>query len=249
MKANVTIKALSAAVLGLAGMAFAGSSFAACALSDPAKPIGAWDAKSVLGGAITLTDPGLAASGCKMSASITSAAFGSAFVRDNTPASETRYRAKFLVDADALTGLNSVQTVRLLSVNTDTPYLGISEAVRLSVLGNLAGTAKSLGVAAACEGQPSNLCSGTVALGATGTQVIQIDWVKGASGSVKVWVNNTNEATPNLTLSGNTNGWVVDYTTMGLSNPSPGFRNATTGQLNRIVQFDEFDSRRTTFIN
>jgi hypothetical protein len=248
MKANVMMKTLSLAVLGLVGMSFAGASMAqgpGCP-TNPAAPDGPWTSKSVLGGAIAITTPGLGSTTCKLDASITSTAFGSAFVRDNTPAAETRYRAAFLVDVDALTGLNSIQSVRLLSVNTDTPYLGITEALRVSVSGNLAGTAKVLGIVAGCEGQPSNLCSNTVALPATGTQKVQIEWVKGAAGVVRVWLNNNTEASPNLVLNGNTNGWVVDYTTLGLSNPSPNFR---TVQTNRVVKFDEFDSRRTTFIN
>lgn len=245
MKANVMMKTLSLAVLGLVGLSFAGASMAQCP-TDPAAPTGPWSSKSVLGGAIAITTPGLNATTCKMDASITSTAFGSAFVRDNTPTAEPRYRASFLVDVDALTGLNSIQSVRLLSVNTDTPYLGITEALRVSISGNLAGTAKVLGIVAGCEGQPSNLCSNTVALPATGTQRVQIEWVKGAAGVVRVWLNNTTEASPNLTLNGNTNGWAVDFVTMGLSNPSPNFR---TVQTNRVVKFDEFDSRRTTFIN
>lgn len=245
MKANVMMKTLSLAVLGLVGVSFAGASMAQCP-TDPAAPAGPWSSKSVLGGAIAITSPGLGSTTCGMDASITSTAFGSAFVRDNTPTAEPRYRAAFLVNVDALTGLNSIQSVRLLSVNTDTPYLGISEALRVSVSGNLAGTAKVLGIVAGCDGQPSNLCSGTVALPTTGTQTVQVEWVKGAAGVIRVWLNNNVEASPNLTLNGNTNGWAVDYATMGLSNPSPNFRSV---QTNRIVKFDQFDSRRTTFIN
>jgi hypothetical protein len=247
MKANVTIKALSAAVLGLAGMAYAGSSFAVCP-TDPAQSGGgAWTSKSVLGGALTITTPGLGTppTECKLEAAITSTAFGSAFVRDNTPAGETRYRAQFSFDGDALTGLNSVQSVRLFSANADTPFQSTAEAVRISIFGNLAGTTKSLNVVVACNGAPAS-CATTVPITTTGTHKLQIDWVKGTTGSLKVWLDNTVEATPTATLSGNTDGWVVDYAILGLSTPSPGFR---TAQTNRTVKFDEFDSRRTTFIN
>jgi hypothetical protein len=244
MKANVTMKALSAAVLGLAGMAFAGSSMAQCP-QDPAQSGGGpWSSKSVLGGAIAITTPGLASTTCKMDASITSTAFGSAYVRDNTPAAEPRYRAKFAFNADTLVGLNSLQSVRLFSANTDTPFQSIPETVRVSVFGNLAGTAKSLNIVAACDGSPAS-CATTIALPA-GNHTLQIDWVKGTSGSLKVWLDNTVEATPTATLTGNTNGWAVDYAVLGLSTPSPAFRSA---QTNRAVSFDEFDSRRTTFIN
>lgn len=246
MKANVTMKALSAAVLGLAGMAFAGSALAICAgNNDPAQPAGAWTSKSVLGGLINLTGPGMNSTACQMDASITSTAFGSAFVRDNTPTDEPRYRASFFFNVDTLTGLNATQSVRLFAANTDTPFQSVGETVRISVFGNITGTTKSLSVTLACDGQPA-ACSQNIPITTAGAHRLQIDWVKGTSGSLKVWLDNTVEATPTLTIPGNTNGWDVDYAIMGLSTPSPGFR---TGQTNKVVSFDEFDSRRSTFIN
>lgn len=242
---NTKMKVLSLALVGAFG--YVGVASAACP-TDPAQAGGgAWSSKSVLGGNIAIATPGYESSECRMDASITSAAFGSAFVRDESPNGEVRYRARFLVNVDNLAGLNSVQSVRLFSANANTPYLNIGEAVRVSVFGNLAGTTKSLGFAAACEGQPSNLCSTNVSLTGTGTHVVQIDWVKGAAGTGKVdiWVDNPTEASPTTSLPGNTNGWAVDYAVLGLSTPSTSFR---TAQLNKVVSFDQFDSRRTTFI-
>jgi len=240
------MKALSLAVLGLAGLGYGASAMAVCP-TDPAQPAGPWTSKSTLGGSLAINTPGFNSTECRLDAQLTvNGPGGSASVRDNTPAAEPRYRARFFVNADALTGLNSIQSVKIFSANTDTPYLGISEAVKLSLFGNLSGTSKSLGVTVGCEGQPSNLCTASLPLTA-GTNTVQIDWQKGASTTVKIWVNSTTEASPTQTFSSvNTNGWVVDYAVMGLTTASPGFRSA---QLNKIVSFDEFDSRRTTFIN
>lgn len=242
---NTKMKVLSLALIGAFG--YVGSAAAGTCPAGPTVPEGgAWSSKSVLGGAIAITEPGFETSACKMDASITSTGFGSAYVRDETPTAEPRYRARFVVDTSNLAGLNSLQSVRLLSANTETPHLSIGEAVRISVFGNVTGTTQSLSVAVGCEGQPSNLCSTNIPLSGPGQHTIQIDFQKGAAGSVAVWVDNTNEGSPNATLSGNTDGWSVDYAVLGLSTPSPGFR---TAQLNNVVSFDSFDSRRQTFIN
>jgi hypothetical protein len=249
MKTGFTMKALSLAVLSLAGLGFGASAFAACPtnLLKTDAPAGAWDAKATLGGALVISAGGFNTTSCKLDSSITVNGPGvSAFVRDNTPTAEPHYRLRFFVNADALTGLNSIQSAKIFSANTDTPFLSISEAVKLSVFGNLAGTAKTLGVSIASQGAPSNLFTDSIPL-APGVNSIQIDWVKGASATVKVWVNSTTEASPTKTYPAlNTNGWVVDYATLGLSTPSPNFR---ASHLNQIVSFDEFDSRRTSFIN
>lgn len=240
---NTKMKVLSLALVGLCG--YAGSALAVCP-TDPAQSGGgAWSSKSVLGGSIAISTPGYESTECKMDAAITSATFGSAYVRDDSPATEPHYRARFLVDTDTLTGLNSVQSVRLFTANTDTPYLSIGEVVRVSVFGNLAGTSQSLAVAAGCEGSTGSLCSTNIPLSGAGPHVVQLEWVKGTSGTINVWVDNPTEGSPTATLSGNTDGWAVDYAVLGLSTSSPGYR---ANQVNKVVSFDSFDSRRSTFI-
>jgi len=254
MKTGFTMKALSLAVLGLAGLGFGANAFAVCPtnLLKTDNPAGAWDAKSVLGGTLAISAGGFNTTSCKLDAVLTSAGPGSAFVRDNTPTAEPHYRARFFVNVDTLTGMNTIQSVKVFSANTDTPFLSIGEAIKLSVSGNLQGTAKNLNIVISSQGAPSNIVSDSKPL-AAGVNSIQIDWVKGAAATVKVWVNSSTEASPTGTYTGlNTNGWVVDYAVMGLSTASPGFRNGAApapAQLNKIVSFDEFDSRRTSFIN
>lgn len=230
------------ALLGLGALAFASSAFAQC----PSSPVPPWSSQSVLGGTVAIVAGGYDGTSCRMNAQITVNGPGvNAFVRDNTPANEPRYRAQFLINVDTLTGLNSIQSAKIFGASTDAAHLALSDVVRLSVFGNLAGTSKVLGIFAVCEGQTGNQCSATTAL-AAGVNRIEIDWQKSATGSLRVWVNNSNEASPTVTLNGNNNGWGgVDFATLGLANASPSFR---ANQLNRAVGFDEFDSRRQTFI-
>lgn len=254
MKTGFTMKALSLAVLGLAGLGFGSSAFAVCptGIAKADSPAGAWDQKSTLGGSLAISDGGYNSTACKLDAKLTSnVGGGSATVRDNTPTAEPHYRFRFFVNADTLTGQNSGQGVKIFSANTDTPYLGISEALKLTVFGNLAGNARSVGLVVSCDGSPSNQQSINTSLPA-GTNSIQVEWVKGTSAAVKIWVNSTTEGTPSNTITCNTNGWSVDYVAMGLANAAPGFRNGISGapaQINKIVSFDEFDSRRSSFIN
>ncbi|HJU38105.1 MAG TPA: hypothetical protein VJ724_00935 [Tahibacter sp.] len=244
MKANVTMKALSAAVLGLAGMAFAGSSMAACPATATA-----WTATVATGGAVTIATPGYKSTECRADSAITAnLGSASAFVRDDTPNNEARYRTRFLINVDNLTGLNSTQPVRIFSATTATPAMSVPEVVRLSVFGNAAGTNKVLGIATACSSSATGLCSFTAPLtgGTAGVHTIEIDWQKGTTGSIRVWVNNGTEASPTLNQTVDNNAWGgVDSAALGLSSASAGFRSA---QLNRTVGFDEFDSRRSTFI-
>jgi hypothetical protein len=240
---NAKMKVLSLALVGLCG--FAGSAMAACPAGPDQANGGAWSTKSALGGSLTITSPGLDGTECKLDASITTNGPGvNAFVRDNSPNAEPRYRAQFMVNVDALGSMNSVQSVKVFGATTDTPANGVSDVVRLTLSGNLAGTQKLLGVFTACAGQPGNLCSASANL-AAGANTVEIDWDR-AAGKLRVWVNNNVEANANVTLNGDSSAWGgVDFAVLGLSAPSSGFRGA---QLNKVVSFDRFDSRRQTFI-
>ncbi|TCT00801.1 hypothetical protein [Pseudofulvimonas gallinarii] len=231
------------AMLGLGALAafgFASSAFAQC----PSSPVPPWSSQTALAGSLVIASGGYDSTSCRLDAQLTgSLTTASAFVRDDTPSDEARYRAQFLLNADNLTGLNLPQSVKVFGASTEAPASGLGDVVRLTISGNVAGTQKNLNIITACAA--TTTCAQAVPL-AAGTNRIEIDWVKGASGSLKVWVNNTNEASPTATLNVDNSAWGgVDYATLGLSTASPNFRS---GQTNRTVGFDEFDSRRSTFI-
>ena len=246
---NIKMKTLSLAVLGLTGLAFAGMASAAC---GPAN-LSAWSATQAVGGTVTVATGGLEAttpSECRLDTSITAnSGSAGAYVRDDTPANESRYRAQYLMNVDALTGLNSAQPVKLFVASTLTPSQTVPDVVTLTVYGNAAGTNKVLGIAVADTGSSVTgyRKAAVVPLtGITGTIRVEIDYVKSATGSLKVWVNNSVEASPNQTISVDNNAWGgVDSANLGLSGASSAYRAV---QINKIVKFDKFDSRRQTFI-
>ena len=86
------MKALAVAVLGLAA-----GSVMACPSGPTTAGGGAWSSSSSLQGTLAIVTPGLNSTGCKLSAALNPGAstIASAYVVDNTPANETRYRARF----------------------------------------------------------------------------------------------------------------------------------------------------------
>ena len=245
---NTKMKVLSLALVGLCG--YAGSAMAAC----PTSP-GAWTAASALGGSVTFTDAangalatgGLDGSECRMDAAITAnSGSATAFVRDDSPNNEPTYRAQFKINANNLVSQNSAQPVRIFQASTNTPAFSVPAVISLTMYGNAAGTARVLGISTVCASAASHVCTNTFALNPTATNTIEIQWVKGASGAFKVWVNNGTEASPDVNMSLDNSAWGgIDSITMGLAAASAPYR---TAQVNKGVGFDRFDSRRSTFI-
>ncbi len=169
--------------------------------------------------------------------------FAAATVRDDSPSNEPRYRAQFLIDANNLVGLGPFSGVQIFSAQSTASYLNKRNIVALSVSG---GTSMTLNIQTVNQGGSNNLSTTSTPLTA-GMNRIEIDWQAGASGSLNVWVNNTTEGSPTKTLTGlNNAGWVgVNRAVLGLSGTNNLFRTNNAGQ---VVSFDQFDSRRSTFI-
>lgn len=242
---NTKMKVLSLALVGLCG--YAGSAMAACPAGPDTAHGGAWTAATGLLGTATVATGGLDGSECRLDTAITgNSGSAAAFVRDDSPASEPHYRSQFLINADALTGQNTLQVVRVFAATTDAPANGVPELVKLTVFGNSAGTARVLGIATACASASTHICSTSVPLAASGVNTVEIEWTQGAAGYVKAWVNNGTEASADATVNADNSAWGgVDSAALGLTAASTAFR---TNQLNHAVKFDRFDSRRNTFI-
>ncbi|MDE2085537.1 MAG: hypothetical protein KGI64_11850, partial [Xanthomonadaceae bacterium] len=114
------MKALALATLGLGGLVMAGGAFAAC--PDPtafsnqgyAQPNGPWSGEFVTNSTIAST-AGLAGTSCAMKVAFTPSSGtvlgnSTAFVQDQSPNNEQRYRARFYVSFSGLTSAFSTAT-------------------------------------------------------------------------------------------------------------------------------------------
>lgn len=245
---NTKMKALSLALMAISGLALAGTAAADCPDGPTVAEGGAWSDKVTLGGLIEIKSPGYQGTECRMDASITgTSGLSGAYVRDDTPSNETRYRAQFTVNLDALAGLRTTHPVRLFAAVTDSPANSVPNVVSVTVYGNAAGTSKTLGFTTACASSSTGTCSTAYSIGATtGEVVVEFDWQHGSTGKLDFWVNNDVEASPTGTVAVDNDGWGgVDAAFLGLAAGSPGFRSTYSGAA---VGFDEFDSRRVSFI-
>lgn len=234
---NTKMKVLSLALVGLCG--FAGTAMAAC----PGSPVPPWTSVVNFQGAATIATGGYAGTECRLDSKLNAGASGvaSAVVTYNNATPEPNYRAGFIVNVDSLANQSFTAFTKIFSV------LGNDVAVEFYVLGDGSG-GHTLSYAARSEALPAKYITGSKLL-AAGENKIQfsLQGAGTASATFSLWVNGTD---PNAPSDG---PFTVDTTTLGpikslglgLASPSAGFVTAFGGVG---VGFDQFDSRRNTFI-
>jgi len=261
---SFTMKALAVAVLGLAGT---GVASAACTNTTPFAAWSSWNGTKNLGaqgGGSTVAGTGLNGTSCSMAASFTTSPGSNAeqaIVYDNSPQFEQSYRFRFYIDptqiAPNLSTTKTVYAFQALSASTHGAVAPTNKIVALELLGQ--GGNVTLATLAACtsgDNQIGNQCRATnnLTLPAAGTTGIRIEGqvILGATGKVNIWVgSNVNPNAPDATINVNNAAWYtassegVKQAVMGLFASTPFFR---TSNQNKVVLFDEFDSRRQTFI-
>jgi hypothetical protein len=222
---NTKMKVLALALLGLAG--YAGSAAASC----PSSPVPPWTAVGALGGTATIVAPGYAGTACHLDSALTGDASSFATVEDDTPTAEPRYRAQFIINADNLANQGLVDAAYIFS---STGAAGPS--VQLSVVGDGAG---------------GRLVSFIVLNGAAvnslplaaGENRVEFDY-DSTGGTFKAWVNNNVEGSPDWSTP-ITGTATIDTAFLGLAGATPSYLTSFSGTA---VGFDQFDSRRSTFI-
>lgn len=271
------MKALAVATLGLGGLVMAGSAFAACP-TDPAQPNGPWASKSTTAATLSVCPGGANCSGvtaglnttsCALvvGTSIGASAIAKSFVTDTTPSDESRYRARFYFDVSQLVSqgfTSGLKQVKIFdSASTTSPAGTPNTEVGVFLAGGSPPSIK-INVANSDSGSSFSTISVPLTGGSTGTSNIkrfEFDLQQGASsgancsaatpvgGCFRYWLSDAGTATTNtspLGLQAVTNtGWSgVTQTSMGILTANPSYRS-TNGAL---LVFDEFDSRRQTFI-
>jgi hypothetical protein len=232
---NAKMNLLALALLGLAG--YAGSAVAGC----PSSPVPPWTSANQFQGVVAISAPGLDGSACHMDSQVSTGAsgFATAQVEDDTPASEPRYRAAFMINTDALTSPTLLTTASVFTASSSA-----GGGVTLYVFSGGSGWLLSYFVTD--SSQPSGYLSGSTALTA-GANHVEFDLQIGASGSFTAWVNNNDPNNPTVPAATVNNASItgIDTAYLGLAAPSDAFVGSYAG-VN--AQFDAFDSRRQTFI-
>ena len=247
---NSKMKTLSLAVLGLVGFGAAGVAMAACpaTLSPP------WTSVSAVLGNVSSQTGGYDSTECRLRTALNqnSLPAAKAFVLDQTPANEQRYRAQFIVDVSGISLTQASRNSVIFQVLGSTaPAGGGNRAVFALITGN--GSQSILRIFAGDTNQASQYKITDVLLpNQAGANRVEIDLTIGASASMKYWVSNvataTTEGSPTGTLTGLANtAWTgVDQASLGLSSANTPYRQGFTNTS--YVYFDQFDSRRQTFI-
>ena len=247
------MKALSIAVLGLAGLGMAGIASAACP-SDPAQPNGAWSSKAVAAdSSLSIVSPGLSSTSCALSVSMNTGSLSNtrAYVTDTSPSNEARYRARFYFNLSSVSGLSlSNQQVKLFDAFSDSSPSGVStDEVYIRLIGGATPFLRFY-VADSTQGPNYKIVNATLPSSATNTYRVEIDLQQGAPGNFRYWVNDaaasSSDSSPLGTYAPTNSGWSgVTQVNLGIFNASPNFRSINATQP---IVFDEFDSRRQTFI-
>jgi hypothetical protein len=222
---NTKIKVLSLVL----GTAFAGSAAAVC----PTSPVPPWTDLQVSEGTAAIADGGLDGTECRFDSTINAGAgpFSSAGVHDASPAAEPRYRGQFIINIDAL-GSPTFSDAAQVFIATSA-----GQPLRLGIFGNGSGWSLSYIL--------GESISGSTPL-AAGENRIEFD-LQITGGDFDLWVNNHVEGSPTVAdVTGDYSAMVgIDDAYLGLGAPSVSFVNTYGGTP---AQFDQFDSRRTTFI-
>ena len=259
------MKALALATLGLGGLVMAGSAFAACPTGPTIAQGGAWSGQSLDSKGSTLTivggSPGQGYDGtsCKLQSSLANNGAATAAVRDDSPSApgEARYRAQFIFDPTNLSGANGTNQAVIFLANAQNSFSGILPMLEIDFAGKGGGSTtsgKRIFIVAACA--TGGTCGVPVNLPVqNGPNRIEFDLVTGAdgTGNLRYWVNDAattglsdGSPTGTITITGGNAGWVgVKTAFLGMSSPSTAYRSVNT---NINAWFDEFDSRRQTFI-
>jgi len=215
---------------------YAGSAVAGC----PGSPVPPWTAAPALGGTVAIAAGGLDGSACRMESALTGDSSSFATVEDDTPTAEPRYRASFMINADAVSSLSLTTASFVFSATSSSGRAPVS----LSIVGDGAG---NVFLSYFVQNGAGTL-SGSKPL-AAGANHVEFDYDNGSdAGSpgphFSLWINNNTEASPTFTSAITSTG-VVDTAFLGLAGATQDWSTSFNGTA---VQFDTFDSRRSSFI-
>ncbi len=225
--------------------------------------LSAWDATNAANGAtLNVQAGGVAGTACKLAVTQGPNKNGVATVRDDMATPEVRYRARFYIDATNMMATATGGAHRFkafVAGNLDNPVPTTIDTkarpalLQMFVVGlgsnqaRLGGFCRDLNSNGNRARFGSGANPGNVSL-QTGWNSVEVEIVVGAgTGACRIWVNNNTEGTPDWEQTGIDNALLV-----GVKRANIGSVGATQAYADVVgsqeVYFDEFESRRQTFI-
>jgi hypothetical protein len=266
------MKALALATLGLGGLVMAGSAFAACPTavttvgSTSPGGGGAWTSQYIASDAtFAIGGPGLNSTSCALSLSIGALSNSRSYVVDSSPQNEQRYRVRFYIGTANLTNLSvSNQAVNLFRINdTTAPGQFTSDELVIRLAGGATPTVRFF-VSDANAASGATQVVVPLPTSATNTYRVEFDLQIGtgattangctttpaSGGCFRYWVTDaaasSSDGSPTGSYTINNSGWSGAKTAyLGMSGGSSQYR---ANHVGGVLVFDEFDSRRQTFI-
>jgi hypothetical protein len=135
----------------------------------------------------------------------------------------------FRLDLSELTSVNFIQSVSIAAATSRVAVPSgdgaSADLFRLTVLGNIQGTSRQLGIFAACTSEPSGVCPAIVPITNDNPHIGLRLTIGAGDGSLQVWVDDDFEGAPTVSLEGLDNAaWLdVERVSLGLSSATPAF--------------------------
>jgi hypothetical protein len=218
---------------------------------------------------------GLNGTSCALKVSLTASSNSVALVKDSSPNNEQRIRVRFYLDLNNLipTFTNSNQAA-VIHRMTDTSAPFSSDQLVVRVTGATSGS-PTVRFAVSDLNPASHVTSVAIPLPASANNQYRIEYdmqvgsgsttaVPGlpalpagctampaaGNGCIRMWVSDaaatSSDTAPDASITFNDTGWSGAKTSnLGMQSGSPGFR---TNHAGTVLRFDEYDSRRQTFI-
>ena len=265
------MKALAVAVLGLAGIGSAMAATCPTAVTTAGSTSpgggGAWTSQLLTADAsLNIVSPGLDGTNCALALSIGASSNSRSYVQDGSPQNEQRYRARFYFSPANLTGFTTSNQTVILSRTNDTsgPAQFTSDELVVRLAG---GSPASVRFFVSDANSPSGATQVSVPLPTSASNSYRIEFdlqigsgttntshgcdaTPATGGCLRAWVTDaataSSDTAPDVSATINNAGWSGAKTAfLGLSSGSANFRSL---QATKVLTFDEFDSRRQTFI-
>jgi len=275
MKA-LALAVLGLAGMGMAGSAFAACPAAVHTTGNTLPGGGgAWTSQFIAADAsLDIVSPGLNGTTCTLTLAIGAASNSQANVKDTSPTNEQRIRVRFYLDLNALITAGfavSNQAVIVHRMNdASAPFS--SDQLAVKVVG---GATPTVRFAVSDLNPSSHVTQVAIPLPTSANNQYRIEYdmqigsgattpVPGlpalpagctampaaGSGCIRMWVTDAGTASsdgaPDASITYNDTGWTgADTSILGMQSGSPQYR---ANHASTVLKFDEYDSRRQTFI-